>query len=58
MFPMFGSPCWPNDSMSRKSYQERKLKFLKWVREDLEARLAGLNASIATIERQISQEES
>ncbi|WP_013323138.1 hypothetical protein [Gloeothece verrucosa] len=57
MFPFFGNPCCTNESISRKTYQERKLKFLKGIRDDLEARLAGLNASIETIERQLSQEE-
>lgn len=58
MFPFFCNPCWTNEPDSRKTNQERKLKFLKWVRDDLEARLAGLNASIETIERQLSQEQS
>lgn len=42
--------------MSRKAYQERKLKFLKWMRDDLETRLAGVNAAIQTIERQVNEE--
>jgi hypothetical protein len=44
--------------MSRQSYQERKLKFLRWMRDDLETRLAGVNAAIETIERQLTQEET
>jgi hypothetical protein len=44
--------------MSREAYQKRKLDFLKRIRDDLEARLAAVNASISTIERQISQEDS
>lgn len=56
MFPFWGNTCWTGEPMSRKAYQERKLHFLKWMRDDLETRLAGLNAAIDTIERQISQE--
>jgi hypothetical protein len=57
MFPFF-NPCWNWDSSSssHKVYQERKLQFLKWMRDDLEARLAGLNAAIETVERQMNQE--
>ncbi len=58
MFPFWGNPCWSHEPSSRRTYQERKLKFLKWIRDDLEARLAGLNAAIETIERQLSQEEA
>jgi hypothetical protein len=47
-----GSGC------SRQDYQEKRLKFLKWMRDDLEARLAGLNAAIETMERQRQSEES
>ena len=53
MFPFFFNTC---GSTSRQEYQERKLKFLKWMRDDLETRLAGLNAAIETIERQMSRE--
>lgn len=56
MFPFWGNPCWGAESVSHKTYQERKLKFLKRMRDELEARLAGLNAAIETIERQLSQE--
>ncbi len=52
MFPFWGNPCWSNEPSSRRTDQERKLKFLSWLRDDLEARLAGLNAAIETIERQ------
>jgi hypothetical protein len=57
MFPFFGYSCWGTEPMSRRTYQERKLKFLKGMRDDLEARLAGLNAAIEAIERQINREE-
>jgi hypothetical protein len=53
MFPFFCNTC---DPTSRQDYQERKLKFLKWMRDDLETRLAGLNATIETIERQMNRE--
>lgn len=39
------------------TFQERKLQFLKGMRNELEARLAGLNATIETIERQLNQED-
>ena len=56
MFPFFfNSPCCGNQS-SREDYQAHKLKFLKWMRDDLETRLAGLNAAIETMERQVSRE--
>ncbi|MBE9170363.1 hypothetical protein IQ238_23530 [Pleurocapsales cyanobacterium LEGE 06147] len=58
MFPFWGNPCWGNEPSSRKEDRERKLKFLKSMRDDLEAKLAGLNAAIETIERQVSQEEA
>ncbi len=44
--------------MSRRAYRERKLKFMKWMRDDLETRLAGINAAIETVERQIDQEDT
>lgn len=59
MFPFFNPCCnWESSSSSRKAYQERKLQFLKWMRDDLETRLAGLNAAIATVERQVSEESN
>lgn len=57
MFPFWGNTCCGTEPMSRKAYQERKLQFLKWMRDDMETRLAGLNAAIETLERQISREE-
>ncbi len=58
MFPFWGNACWGAEPVSRRTYQERKLKFLKWMRDDLETRLAGINAAISTIERQVNQEDS
>ncbi|MGL5080075.1 MAG: hypothetical protein ACRC8A_01175 [Microcoleaceae cyanobacterium] len=57
MFLSFGKSCWDWEPESRKASQQRKLKFLKWMRDDLETRLAGLNAAIDTVERQLSQED-
>jgi hypothetical protein len=57
MFPFWNNPCWMGEPMSRKTYQERKLRFLRWMRDDLETRLAGVNAAIETIERQINQDD-
>jgi len=48
MFPVFGNSCWGYEPTSRRTYQEQKLQFLKRMRDDLEARLAGLNAAAAT----------
>ena len=57
MFPfMTHSGC--SDSYSPKANKERKLKVLKWIRDDLETRLAGVNAAIASIESQINREET
>jgi hypothetical protein len=57
MFPFWGNACWTSEPVSRKTYQERKLRFLKWMRDDLETRLAGINAAITTIERQINEDD-
>ena len=57
MFPFFNfGSCKPEDC-SPEAMREKKLKFLKWIRNDLESRLAGLNAMIETMEQQISREE-
>jgi hypothetical protein len=58
MFPFWEILCCGNEPSSHRTYQERKLKFLKGMRDELEARLAGLNAAIETIERQLSREDS
>ncbi|MDJ0575356.1 MAG: hypothetical protein QNJ65_09360 [Xenococcaceae cyanobacterium MO_234.B1] len=44
--------------MSVKNYKERRLKFLQWIRDDLETRLAGINAAIDTLERQLNREDT
>lgn len=60
MFPFWNwnSTCYSGETVSRKTSLERKLKFLKAMRDDLEIRLAGLNASINTVEQQLSQENT
>jgi hypothetical protein len=58
MFPFWEILCCGNEPSSRCNYQERKLKFLKGMRDEVETRLAALNAAIETIERQISREGS
>lgn len=56
MFLPWETMCGSKGSCSRRSYNERRLNFLKWVRDDLEARLAGINAAIDTVERQINED--
>ncbi|WP_088239960.1 hypothetical protein [Calothrix rhizosoleniae] len=58
MFPFWFNPCLSSDTNQFKTHQERKLKFLKMMRDGLEARLAALNAAIETIERQMRQEDT
>jgi len=58
MFPFWTNTCWGGEPVSRRSYQERKLKFLQAMRDDLETRLAGLNAAIETIEHQLNREDA
>jgi hypothetical protein len=58
MFPFWGNPCCGYEPWADKEYKKRQLRFLKMLRDGLEARLAGLNAAIATVEQQISQEDS
>ncbi len=54
MFP-FWINCCGTDNFSTTKHQENKLKFLKFMRDNLEARLAALNAAIETIERQLTR---
>jgi hypothetical protein len=60
MFPFWNwsSTCYGAEPTSRKASLERKLKFLKSMRDDLEIRLAGLNGAISTVEQQLSQEDT
>ncbi|OUL36858.1 hypothetical protein BV372_05225 [Nostoc sp. T09] len=58
MFPFWGNYCYGGETISRKSRLENKLKFLTWMRDDLESRLAGINAAIDTIRQQIGREDT
>jgi hypothetical protein len=59
MFPFWwNNSCYGAEPVSRQTYLQRKLNFLKWMRDDLETRLAGLNAAIDNIERQMNQEDA
>lgn len=44
--------CFFPDEETRNQYRAHKLSMLKAMRDSLEARLAALNAAIATMERQ------
>lgn len=55
MFPFWTNSCYDYKTNSPKINKERKLKFLKWVRDDLETRLSGVDAAISTLERQIER---
>ncbi len=56
-FPWYKS-CFHPESASSTNWRQHRLKFLKFMRDDLETRLAAINAAIDTIERQNSQEGS
>jgi hypothetical protein len=56
MFPFWMNPCCQPGSMNQKSYRQHQLEFLKWMRDSLETRLAAVNAAIATMERQMNEE--
>ena len=58
MFPFFFNACCGSEPWSDQVYKERKLKFLKMIRDSLETRLAAVNAAIMTIESQLGQDES
>jgi hypothetical protein len=62
MFPLFScwynNSCYGNEPISRKTHLERKLRFLKTMRDDLETKLAGLNAAITNVEQQVSHEDT
>ncbi|MEM7761964.1 MAG: hypothetical protein AAF298_28185 [Cyanobacteria bacterium P01_A01_bin.40] len=57
MFFHWCQSCFNPEFHSPSTWRQRRLKFLKSMRDDLETRLAAINAAIATIERQNSQEE-
>ncbi|BAY61156.1 MULTISPECIES: hypothetical protein [Calothrix] len=58
MFPFWGNSCCGSEPISHKANLERKLKFLTWIRDDLESRLAAVNASIDTIRQQIERSDT
>lgn len=57
MFFHLCQSCFNPEFASASTWKQRRLKFLKSMRDDLETRLAAINAAIETIERQNSQEE-
>jgi K+-sensing histidine kinase KdpD len=44
--------CCNSESEASMTWRQRRLKFLKSIRDDLETRLAAINAAIESIERQ------
>ena len=58
MFPFWGSTCYGSEPISRRTQLERKLRFLKSMRDDLETRLAGTNAAIEQTEQQLRREDT
>ncbi len=60
MFPFsfwYKYSCYGDEPISRKARLERKLRFLRAMRDDLETKLAGLNAAISNVEQQLSRED-
>lgn len=58
MFPFWNSSCYyGNEPLERKNYLERRLRFLKWTRDELDTRLAGINAAISKVEQQLREDE-
>lgn len=58
MFFPWCKSCFSPESNSGSTWRQNRLKFLKSMRNELETRLAAVNAAIETMERQNSQEES
>lgn len=56
-FSYWNNNCYTDEPVSRKTRLERKLRFLKTMRDDLETKLAGLNAAITNVEQQLNQED-
>ncbi len=56
MFPFWLNSSCHSGETNYKSHRQNKLQFLKWMRDSLETRLAAVNAAIATIERQINEQ--
>ena len=57
MFPFFPFSCGNYYTYSPKAHKEQKLQFLKWMRDELETRLAGVNGAISNLEDQIDREQ-
>jgi hypothetical protein len=58
MFPFWANTWYCREPVSRKTQLESRLRFLRSTRDDLETRLAGINAAIEQIERQLSREDT
>jgi len=58
MFPFWDSACHSGEPISRRSRLERKRRFLQLMRDDLETRLAGINAALGKIDEQLTQEDA
>lgn len=60
MFPLeaFYNSCCGSEPPSRKVRLQRKLNFLKRMKDGLETRLSAVDAAIGTVERQIGEEDS
>lgn len=58
MFPFWDSTCYGSEPISRQSRLERRLKFLQWMKDDLETRLAGINAAIEQVQQQLGSERN
>ena len=54
-FPWCQTTGW--DHRTPKDYQEQRLRFLRWVRDSLETRLAAVNAAIESVESQKRRDE-
>lgn len=54
-FPWYKS-CFNPESGTASTWRQRRLIFLKSMRDELETRLAAVNAAIDTIERQNREE--
>jgi hypothetical protein len=57
-FPAWADACYSSESFSRKTRLENRLRFLKVMRDELETRLAGINAAIDKTEQQLGREDA
>lgn len=56
MFPFWDSACYTREPLTRRGRLERKRQFLQLMKDDLETRLAGINAALEKIDEQLNQE--